>query len=106
MGLLVCVIEIDDGKLAHATHLGADFVINAKTGDPGAAIKKATGVGAHDVLITAPSLNAIKQGVERVESSGFAADDGDLERQPEHASADEVGGRAADARPYGQRILQ
>jgi propanol-preferring alcohol dehydrogenase len=43
MGLLVCVIEIDDGKLAHATHLGADFVINAKTGDPGAAIKKTTG---------------------------------------------------------------
>jgi propanol-preferring alcohol dehydrogenase len=29
MGLLVCAIDIDDSKLAHATHLGADFVINA-----------------------------------------------------------------------------
>jgi hypothetical protein len=25
MGLLVCAIDIDDGKLAHATRLGADF---------------------------------------------------------------------------------
>jgi propanol-preferring alcohol dehydrogenase len=52
MGLLVCAIDIDDGKLAHATRLGADFVINAKTGDPAAAVKKATGGGAHGVLIT------------------------------------------------------
>ena len=63
MGLLVCAIDIDDGKLAHATRLGADFVINAKTGDPVAAVKKATGGGAHGVLITAPSLIAFKQGV-------------------------------------------
>jgi alcohol dehydrogenase, propanol-preferring len=63
MGLLVCGIDIDDGKLAHATRLGADFVINAKTGDPAAAVKKATGGGAHGVLITAPSLIAFKQGV-------------------------------------------
>jgi propanol-preferring alcohol dehydrogenase len=62
MGLLVCAIDIDDGKLAHATRLGADFVINAKTGDPAAAVKKATGGGAHGVLITAPSLIAFKQG--------------------------------------------
>ncbi len=35
--------SIDDGKLAHATRLGADFVINAKAGDPAAAVlKKAT----------------------------------------------------------------
>jgi len=32
MGLLICAIDIDDGKLAHATRLGA-IVINAKTGD-------------------------------------------------------------------------
>ena len=63
MGLLVCAIDIDDGKLAHATRLGADFVINAKTGDPAAAVKKATGRGAHGVLITAPSLIAFKRGV-------------------------------------------
>jgi alcohol dehydrogenase, propanol-preferring len=60
--LLVCAIDIDDGKLAHATRLGADFVINAKTEDPAAAVKKATGGGAHGVLITAPSRIAFKPG--------------------------------------------
>jgi alcohol dehydrogenase, propanol-preferring len=63
MGLLVCAIDIDDGKLAHATRLGADLAINAKAQDPAAAVKKATGGGAHGVLITAPSLIAFKQGV-------------------------------------------
>jgi propanol-preferring alcohol dehydrogenase len=70
MGLLVCAIDIDDGKLAHATRLGADFVINAKTGDPAAAVKKATGGGAHGVLITAPSLTAFKQGVGMTRKRG------------------------------------
>jgi alcohol dehydrogenase, propanol-preferring len=63
MGLLVCAIDIDDGKLAHAKRVGADLVINAKSGDPAAAVKKDTGGGAHGVLITAPSLSAFKQGV-------------------------------------------
>ncbi len=63
MGLHVCAIDIDDGKLAHAKRLGADVVINAKAGDPGAAVQKATNGGAHGVLITAPSLSAFKQGV-------------------------------------------
>ncbi len=70
MGLLVCAIDIDDGKLAHAAHLGADFVINAKTGDLAAAVKKATGGGAHGVLITAPSLIAFKQGVGMTRKRG------------------------------------
>jgi propanol-preferring alcohol dehydrogenase len=70
MGLLVCAIDIDDGKLAHATRLGADFVINAKTGDPAGAVKKATGGGAHGVLITAPSLIAFKQGVGMTRKRG------------------------------------
>jgi hypothetical protein len=43
---------------------------------------------------------------ERTESLRFATDDGDHERQPEHARADERGGSAADPNPYGQRILQ
>jgi propanol-preferring alcohol dehydrogenase len=71
MGLLVCAIDIDDGKLAHATRLGADFVINAKTGDPAAAVKKATAGGAHGVLITAPSLIAFKQGVGMTRKRGI-----------------------------------
>jgi propanol-preferring alcohol dehydrogenase len=63
MGLHVCAIDIDDAKLAHAKHLGADLVFNAKAGDPAAAVKKQTGGGVHGVLITAPSLPAFKQGI-------------------------------------------
>jgi len=70
MGLRVCAIDIDDGKLAHATKLGADFVVNAKTGDPAAAVKKGTDGGAHGVLITAPSLSAFKQGVGMTRKRG------------------------------------
>ncbi len=70
MGLRVCAVDIDDGKLAHAKRLGAELLVNAKTGDPGAAVKKATGGGAHGVLITAPSLGAFKQGVEMTRRRG------------------------------------
>ena len=71
MGLNVCAIDIDDGKLAHATKLGADCVVNAKTEkDPAAAVKKATGGGAHGVLITAPSLSAFKQGIGMTRKRG------------------------------------
>jgi alcohol dehydrogenase, propanol-preferring len=70
MGLFVCAIDIDDAKLAHAKQVGADAVINAKGGDPAAAVKKATGGGAHGVLITAPSLIAFKQGVGMTRKRG------------------------------------
>ena len=63
MGLHVCAVDIDDGKLAHAQQLGADVTINATKGDPATSVKRATGGGAHGVLITAPSLPAFKQGV-------------------------------------------
>ncbi len=70
MGLHVCAVDIDEGKLAHAKRLGAEVVINAKSGDAVAAIKKATGGGAHGVLITAPSLGAFKQGVGMARKRG------------------------------------
>lgn len=63
LGLHVCAVDIDDSKLEHAKRLGADAVVNAKQGDPVAAVIKATNGGAHGVLITAPSLPAFKQGV-------------------------------------------
>jgi propanol-preferring alcohol dehydrogenase len=63
MGLRVCAVDIDDTKLVHATRLGADAVVNARHGDPIAAVVQITGGGAHGVLITAPSLPAFKQGV-------------------------------------------
>jgi len=70
MGLLVCAIDIDDGKLAHAKKLGADLLINAKVDDPGTKLKKEIGGGAHGVLITAPSLIAFKQGVGMTRKRG------------------------------------
>lgn len=63
MGLLVCAVDIDDGKLAHAKELGADLLVNAKSDNPAEALKKETGGGAHGVLITAPSLIAFNQGI-------------------------------------------
>lgn len=70
MGLQVCAIDIDDGKLAHAKRLGADLVVNAKTQDAAAAVKTGTGGGAHGVLITAPSLAAFNQGVSMTRKRG------------------------------------
>ncbi|HEY0144565.1 MAG TPA: zinc-dependent alcohol dehydrogenase [Methylovirgula sp.] len=70
MGFQVCAVDIDDGKLAHAKKLGADVVVNAKHGDPAAAVKRATDGGAHGVLITAPSLPAFKQGVGMTRKRG------------------------------------
>jgi len=70
MGLLVCAVDIDDGKLAQAMQLGADLAINAKGGDAAAAVKKQTGGGAHGVLITAPSLSAFTQGVGMTRKRG------------------------------------
>ena len=70
MGLKVCAVDIDDGKLEHAKRLGADVTINAKSADPVAAVKAATGGGAHGVLITAPSLPAFTQGVAMTRKRG------------------------------------
>ena len=70
MGLRVCAVDIDDGKLALATKMGADFVVNAKHGEPEEAVRKGTSGGAHGVLITAPSLGAFKQGVAMTRKRG------------------------------------
>ena len=70
MGLLVCAVDIDDGKLAHAKQFGAELLINANAGDPATAVKNETRGGAHGVLITAPSLSAFKQGVGMTRKRG------------------------------------
>jgi propanol-preferring alcohol dehydrogenase len=70
MGLLVCAVDVDEGKLDHAKKLGADLMVNAKNGDPIAAVAAGTQGGAHGVLITAPSLIAFKQGVGMTRKTG------------------------------------
>ena len=70
MGLQVCAVDIDDGKLALAKTLGADLVVNAKHDGAAEAVKKGTSGGAHGVLITAPSLSAFKQGVGMTRKRG------------------------------------
>ena len=70
MGLQVCAVDIDDGKLAHATELGADLIVNATAEDAVEAVRKGTNGGAHGVLITAPSLGAFKQGVAMARKRG------------------------------------
>lgn len=70
MGLRVCAVDVDDGKLAHATRLGADAVVNVRAGDPVHSVRDVTDGGAHGVLITAPSLAAFKQGVGMTRKRG------------------------------------
>ena len=70
MGLQVCAVDIDDGKLALAKQMGADFVVNAKHADAVEAARKGTNGGAHGVLITAPSLSAFKQGIGMARKRG------------------------------------
>ena len=70
MGLQVCAVDIDDAKLALATEMGADVVVNAKHPEPVEAVKKATDGGAQGVLITAPSLGAFKQGIGMTRKRG------------------------------------
>eukprot|EP01133_Synstelium_polycarpum_P021687 gene21688-26058_t len=70
MGLRVAAVDIDEGKLEHARALGAEVTINARQGDPVAALREATGGGAHGVLITAPSLDAFQQGVAMTRKRG------------------------------------
>jgi propanol-preferring alcohol dehydrogenase len=70
LGLHVCAVDIDDGKLALAKTLGADLVVNAKHADAVEAVKTGTSGGAHGVLITAPSLSAFKQGVGMTRKRG------------------------------------
>ncbi|MDB4974837.1 MAG: alcohol dehydrogenase [Myxococcaceae bacterium] len=70
MGLLICAVDIDERKLAHARRLGADVVVDATSHDAVEAVKKATCGGAHAVLITAPSLAAFHQGVAMTRNRG------------------------------------
>ena len=69
MGFHVIAVDIDDAKLALATRVGADMVINASTTDPAAEVQR-TLRGAHGVLVTAVSPTAFSQALGMLHKRG------------------------------------
>ncbi|OOG55132.1 alcohol dehydrogenase AdhP [Rhodanobacter sp. B05] len=70
MGLYVAAIDVGAEKLALAKTLGADIAVDAKSDDAVAQVIKATGGGAHGVLVTAVSLPAFDQALKMVRRRG------------------------------------
>jgi propanol-preferring alcohol dehydrogenase len=70
MGLYVAAIDVGAEKLALAKTLGADIAVDAKSDDAVAQVIKATGGGAHGVLVTAVSLPAFNQALKMVRRRG------------------------------------
>ena len=69
MGFHVIGVDVDDAKLALASRLGADMVLNAATGDAAAEVQRSLR-GAHGVLVTAASRSAFEQGLAMLHKRG------------------------------------
>jgi propanol-preferring alcohol dehydrogenase len=70
MGLHVAALDIAADKLALARSAGADIAVDARSPDAVADILKATGGGAHGVLVTAVSPPAFSQALRMVRRKG------------------------------------
>src|SRR3546814_266410 len=70
MGLHVVALDVAAEKLALARSLGADVAIDARAPDAAAQVIKATGGGAHGVLVTAVSPVAFAQALGLVRRKG------------------------------------
>jgi propanol-preferring alcohol dehydrogenase len=70
MGLHVAALDVSEEKLALARALGADVAIDARAADAAAQVIKATGGGAHGVLVTAVSPVAFAQSLSLVRRRG------------------------------------
>ncbi|MCQ4163548.1 zinc-dependent alcohol dehydrogenase [Tahibacter harae] len=70
MGLLVAALDLGEDKLALARALGADLTVDAAAPDAVAQVLKATGGGAHGVLVTAVSLPAFRQALQLARRRG------------------------------------
>jgi alcohol dehydrogenase, propanol-preferring len=73
MGLHVAAIDVTEDTLDLARKLGADVAINAKDPDAVRKVVKATGGGAHGVLVTAVSVPAFAQAVGMARRKGTVA---------------------------------
>ncbi len=70
MGLHVVALDIAEDKLALARATGADLAVDARSPDAIAEVLKATGGGAHGVLVTAVSPPAFSQALRVVRRKG------------------------------------
>jgi alcohol dehydrogenase, propanol-preferring len=70
MGLHVAALDVAPEKLALAGASGADLAVDARSPDAVANIVKATGGGAHGVLVTAVSPPAFSQALQMVRRKG------------------------------------
>lgn len=73
MGLKVVALDVTEEKLSLARELGADVAINALDADAAEQVIKATGGGAHGVLVTAVSVPAFGQALGMVRRKGTIA---------------------------------
>lgn len=69
MGLRVAAVDIADDKLALARKHGAEVVVDAREGDPAAAVQRATG-GVDGVLVTAVHPSAFGQAIGMTRRGG------------------------------------
>jgi propanol-preferring alcohol dehydrogenase len=70
MGLHVVALDVSAEKLALARSLGAEVAVNARDPNAVAQVLKATGGGAHGVLVTAVSPPAFAQSLQLVRRRG------------------------------------
>jgi alcohol dehydrogenase, propanol-preferring len=73
MGLKVAALDVTEDKLALAKASGAEVAVNARSPEAAAQILKATGGGAHGVLVTAVSPPAFSQALNIVRRKGTVA---------------------------------
>jgi alcohol dehydrogenase, propanol-preferring len=73
MGLHVVALDLSPGKLELARSLGADVTVDATLPDAPKQVLKATGGGAHGVLVTAVSPSAFSQALRLVRRKGTVA---------------------------------
>jgi alcohol dehydrogenase, propanol-preferring len=69
MGLRVIAVDVADDKLALATSLGADYVVNSRSADAAASVQALIG-GAHGALVTATAPAAFEQAVGMLRPAG------------------------------------
>ncbi|MGE0129781.1 MAG: alcohol dehydrogenase catalytic domain-containing protein [Blastocatellales bacterium] len=72
-GAEVIAVDVADDKLELARECGADIVVNAASGQAHKEIKKATGGGAHVVMVTSGSRAAYETALRTIRKAGTLA---------------------------------